>query len=168
MGNLQTVLGLGGDRLSIYLNDHLAGATMGVNLARRAAGNNRSTSYGPVLDALAEEIEQDRRALLTVMERLSVGPDRLKVALAWGAEKAGRLKLNGELLRYSPLSRLEELEALALGVTGKLALWETLCRTHGADPRLRGVDVEELVDRARSQRRRLERQRVRAADEALG
>jgi hypothetical protein len=161
------MLGLGEDRLSIYLNDHLAGATAGVNLARRAAGNNRSTGYGEVLDALAEEIDEDREALIDVMERLSVGQDRLKVALGWGIEKAGRLKSNGTLLAYSPLSRLEELEGLSLGVEGKLALWTTLRRTHGGDPRLQGVDFDRLVDRARSQRRRLERQRARAADEAL-
>jgi hypothetical protein len=161
------VLGLGEDRLSIYLNDHLAGATAGANLARRAAVNNRSTDYGDVLDAVADEIEQDRETLVEVMRRLSVGQDRIKVALAWGAEQASRLKPNGELLGYSPLSRLEELEALSLGVEGKLAMWRTLRRTHGDDPRLRGVDLDALVERARSQRRRLERLRDRAADEAL-
>jgi hypothetical protein len=161
------MLGLGDDRLSIYLNDHLAGATAGVELARRTAASNRSTRYGAVLEAIAEEIEEDRRTLLDLMERLSVGRDRLKIAVAWGAEKAGRLKLNGELLRYSPLSRLEELEGLSLGVEGKLALWQALRRTHGDDRRLRGVDFEELIKRARSQRQRLERQRRRAADEAL-
>jgi hypothetical protein len=162
------VLGLGENRLSIYLNDHLAGATAGVSLARRAAANNASTEYGSVLEALAEEIAEDRSTLVEVMERLSVGQDFVKVALAWGAEKAARLKLNGELLGYSPLSRLEELEALALGVEGKRALWTALRRTHGADPRLADIDFDDLVDRARSQRRRLERQRTRAADEALG
>jgi hypothetical protein len=65
----------------------------------------------------------------------------VKVLLGWGAEKAGRLKLNGELLGYSPLSRLEELEALSLGVEGKLALWTALRRTHGDDPRLRGAEL---------------------------
>jgi len=161
------VLGLG-DRLSTYLNDHLAGSTAGVNLARRAAESNEGMSYGPVLATLAAEIQEDRQSLLDVMERLSVGQDRLKLALAWGAEKAGRLKLNGELRGYSPLSRLEELEALSLGVEGKLGLWRTLQRTRGSDPRLSGVDLDELVRRARSQRRRLENQRARAADEALG
>jgi hypothetical protein len=161
------VLGFGDDRLSIYLNDHLAGATVGVNLARRAAGSNRETSYGPVLEKLAEEIEEDRRSLLQVMERLAVGEDHLKIAVAWGAEKLGRLKLNGELLRYSPLSRLEELEALSLGVEGKLALWKALRETHGEDRQLTGIDLDELIGRAQSQRRRLERQRLQAAAEAL-
>jgi hypothetical protein len=161
------LLGFGEDRLSIYLNDHLAGATAGVSLARRAAANNRSTDYGHVLEAVAGDIEEDRRALVDVMRRLSVGQDRVKLALAWGAEQASRLKPNGELLGYSPLSRLEELEALSLGVEGKLGMWRALRRTHGDDPRLRGVDLDALVERAQSQRRRLERQRARAADEAL-
>jgi hypothetical protein len=166
-GTLETVLGLGDDRLSIYLNDHLAAATAGADLARRAAGSNEGTAYGPGLTALADEIAEDRATLLHVMQRLSVGQDHLKTAFAWGAEKAGRLKLNGQVLGYSPLSRLEEIEALSLGVEGKLALWRALRRTHGSDPRLAGVDLDELIDRARSQRRRLERHRVRAADDAL-
>ena len=140
------MLGVGGDPLSSYLNDHLAGSTAGLNLARRVA------------EAMAGEIEEDREALLDVMERLSVGQDRIRVAAGWGAEK---------VLRYAPLSRLEELEALSLGVEGKLALWKTLRHTHGDDPRLAGVDFDELAHRAQSQRRRLERQRLRAAEEAF-
>jgi hypothetical protein len=140
--------------LAIYLNDHLAGAVAAVELARRAE-----------LGALADEIEEDRRALLDIMARLDVGQDRLKVAASWAAEKVGRLKLNGELLRSSPLSRLEELEVLGLGVEGKLALWRTL-RQELADD-LQGVDLDALITRARSQRRRIERLRLEAARSAL-
>ncbi len=155
------------DRLAIYLNDHLAGATAGAELARRAAASNRSNDYGPVLADIAKEFEEDRRALMDVMQRLSIARDGLKVALSWVTEKAGRLKLNGELLRYSPLSRLEEIEGLSLGVEGRLALWQSLQLTHAGDARLHGIDFDELIKRARSQRRRLERQRRRAAQEAL-
>lgn len=161
------MLGFGGDRLSIYLNDHFAGSTVGVGLARRIVRRNRSTSYGPVLERLAAEIEEDRRILEETMQRLAVRPDRFKVALAWGGEKAARLKLNGELIRYSPLSRLEELEGLSLGVEGKLAMWQTLSDTYGDDPRLSGIDFEELIKRARSQRRRLEQQRRQASHDAF-
>jgi hypothetical protein len=156
-----------GDKLGIYLNDHLAGSTAGLELARRAASNNEGTPYGAVLAEVAAEIAEDRDSLLEVMGRMSVGRDQLKVAGAWGAEKLGRLKLNGSLLSYSPLSRLVEIEGLSLGVEGKLGLWQALKLTHGDDPRLRGVDLEELITRAKSQRRRLERQRRRAAEEAL-
>jgi hypothetical protein len=162
------VLGFGDDRLSIYLNDHLAGATVGANLARRAARSNEGTGYGTGLQAIADEVEEDRAALVEVMRRLSVGQDRLKTGLAWGAERAGRLKLNGQLVGYSPLSRLEEIEALSLGVEGKLALWRALRATYESDQRLAGVDLGKLIDRASSQRRRLEHLRMRAADEALG
>jgi hypothetical protein len=37
----------------------------------------------------------------------------------------------------------------------------------GGEP-LASVDLDELIERARSQRRRLERQRRRASEEALG
>jgi hypothetical protein len=161
------MLGFGENHLSVYLNDHLAGATAGVNLARRAAGHDRSGAGGDPLDAVAEEIEEDRRTLLDVMERLSVGHDRVRAAIGWGTEQASRLKLGGALIGHSPLRRLEELEALSLGVAGKLALWQALRHTHGEDPRLESIDLEDLIGRARSQRSRIERRRARAAEEAL-
>jgi hypothetical protein len=143
--------------LSIYLNDHLAGAVAAVELARRIE-----------LDGIADEIDEDRRALLDIMTRLDVDQDRIKMAVSWAAEKVGRLKLNGELLRSSPLSRLEELELLGLGVEGKLALWRTLRQELAADARLDGVELDALITRAQSQRRRIERLRLQAARTALG
>ncbi|MEA2229044.1 MAG: hypothetical protein QOH46_3600 [Solirubrobacteraceae bacterium] len=154
--------------LAIYLNDHLAGSTAGVELARRARGNNRGTPYHEPLDRLATEIAEDRAALLDVMRRLGVGRDPVKEWAGWLAEKGGRLKRNGRLMGYSPLSRVVELEVLALGVEGKGALWRALERTVGGDPLLAGVDLEELLARADRQREDLERLRVSAADEAFG
>jgi hypothetical protein len=154
-------------RLGTYLNDHLAGATVGVELSRRAAGSNRGTGYGETLLRLAEEIAEDRRTLEAIMKRLGVGRDRAKTTVAWGAEKLGRLKLNGQLVGYSPLSRLVELEGLILGVEGKLLLWQALAELAPGDRRLADFDFDELVKRARSQRRRLERQRMNAVREAL-
>jgi len=145
------MLGLGEPPLSIYLNDHLAGATVGVNLAHRAAPG-----------AIAVEIEEDRDALVQIMDRLGVGRDPVKLAVGWAAVQAARLRFAAV-----PLSGLEEIEALALGVEGKLALWQVLRHTHGDDPRLRGVDLDDLISRARSQRRTLERLRLRAADGAF-
>jgi hypothetical protein len=154
--------------LAIYLNDHLAGAVLGVQLARRLAGSNRGSAYGEVLERLSQEINEDRRALQDLMKRLGVRGDPVKIVGSLIAERLGRFKLNGQLRGYSPLSRLEELEFLALGVTGKLALWRSLRETRPDDPRLRGIDFDELVKRASSQRGRLERLRIKAAEEALG
>jgi hypothetical protein len=154
--------------IAIYLNDHLAGATGGLALARRALGANRGTDFEAPLERLATEIAEDRAALMDVMTRLEVTQDPLKVWAAWAAEKAGRLKLNGRISGYSPLSRVLELEVLALGVEGKRALWRALARTWRDDARLAGVDLDELVRRAERQRRLVERERLRAADLAFG
>jgi hypothetical protein len=151
--------------LSIYLNDHLAGATVGLELARRARGANEGTPLGEMLAGLEREIDEDRDSLKALMSKLGVREDPLKVAAGWAAEKAGRLKLNGQLTGYSPLSRLVELEGLYVGVTGKLSLWKNLEATHGE--RIGGIDIAALSKRAESQRRRLATARRKAAEEAI-
>src|SRR5262249_42651713 len=69
--------------LATYLNDHLAGATVGVELARRAAGSNKGSRYGAVLQDLSAEIAEDRTTLTDLMATVGVGRDRLKVLAAW-------------------------------------------------------------------------------------
>jgi len=154
--------------LAIYLNDHLAGATAGAAVAQRAAGSNRDNAvYYPSLATLAEEIREDRASLIGIMSALKVGTDPVKQALAWAAEKAGRLKLNGHLLSYSPLSRLDELEFLALGVTGKRALWRSLELLASQEPRLHVEQLTELIARAERQLEEIEMCRRRAAGDAF-
>jgi hypothetical protein len=151
--------------LSIYLNDHLAGSTVGVELARRARSQNEGTPLGDSLAKLTTEIEEDRETLQRLMGELGVKQDHLKSKSAWIAEKAGRLKLNGRLTGYSPLSRLVELEGLHLGVNGKLDLWQALGRTLGEG--VAGFDFEQLARRAERQAVELEQHRLEAAAEAL-
>lgn len=153
--------------LAIYLNDHLAGATAGVAIARRVASSNRHNDIYSALSRLAEEIHEDRTSLLGVMSALKIRTDPVKQALAWGAEKAGRLKLNGHLLSYSPLSRLDELEFLTLGVTGKLALWCSLDLLVPREPRLRREQLAELIARAERQIEEIEAIRRRAVVDAF-
>lgn len=152
-------------KLGIYLNDHHAASVAAVQLARRAAQSNQGTRCGEMLATLAEEIEEDRQSLRLIMQRLGIRADPAKAAVAWSAEKLGRLKLNGQLTGYSSLSRLEELEILSLGVEGKLGMWRAL--GHAVDRGVPEAELETLTKRARSQRRRLERQRLEAAEEAL-
>ena len=154
-------------RLATYLNDHLGGASGGIELARRLSKSNQATAYGRELARIAGEIEEDIASLRDIMARMGIEEDRVKQAGAWAAEKVGRLKLNGQLLGYSPLSRLVELEGLTLGVTGKVALWVVLNEHYGEDPRLAGVDLPALIARAKAQRGMLERMRRQAAGEAL-
>ena len=151
--------------LGIYLNDHLAGSTVGVELAKRAAGANEGNEYGAELAGIAVEIEEDRDALRTLLDELSIGEDQLKIGMAWLGEKLGRLKPNGSLLSYTPLSRLIELEGLFLGVNGKRALWLNVRASIGA--KVKSVDLTDLIARAESQSERLEAMRGKAAAEAL-
>jgi hypothetical protein len=153
--------------LGIYLNDHLAGAIAGSQLAKRAARNNEGTPLGTFLARLTTDIEQDRRALETLMSDLGIRRDVVKDAAAWMAEKVGRLKLNGKLVGYSDLSRVVELEGLSLGVEGKLAMWRNLSRVRQRYPALEETDIEELIQRAEAQRRELEEARQEAAVKAL-
>ncbi len=155
------------DLLGIYLNDHLAGATGGSELARRAARSASGTAAG-VLRRIAADVEQDRLALLEVMATLGVPVRAYKVYTAWVGEKAGRLKLNGYLLTRSPLSSLEELEMLRLGVEGKAAGWRTIRVLADKDTRLDPGRLDELIARARRQADQLEELRVSAAAEIVG
>jgi hypothetical protein len=151
--------------LGIYLNDHLAGATAGTELAHRTARSHRDGTNGATLRRLAAEIAQDRAALLDIMTALGIKVRRYKVSAAWIGEKAGRLKFNGRLLTRSPLSDLEELEMLRLGVEGKAAGWRTLRTLADTDTRLHPAGLDELISRARRQADLLEELRAGAADQ---
>jgi hypothetical protein len=139
------------DYLDIYLNDHLAGATGGVELARRVRKSNAGErEFATSLGRLCEEIEADRATLEALIDGLGITRDRIKPVGAWVREKVARLKPNGQLRGYAPLSRVLELKGLAMGITGKKGPWEAL-RDRGlvAPP---GVDFERLAIRAEEQR----------------
>ena len=153
--------------LGIYLNDHLAGATAGTELAHRTARSYRDGNKGATPRRLAAEIAQDRAALLDIMTALGVKVRRYKVSAAWIGEKAGRLKFNGRVLARSPLSDLEELELLRLGVEGKAAGWRTLRAQADTDTRIDAERLDELIARAKTQAIQLEELRVRAASRVV-
>jgi hypothetical protein len=155
------------DLLGIYLNDHLAGATAGTELARRMATALRDEPYGEPVSRLAREIALDRAALVEIMKTLGLPVRAYKTSLAWAGEKAARLKLNGRLRRRSPLSTLEEIEMLRLGVEGKAAGWRTLRVLAHTDTRLHTGPLDELMARARQQADELEELRVQAAARLL-
>jgi hypothetical protein len=152
-------------RLATYLNDHLGGSATGSELARRALANNRANEYGVALEDVVRQIEEDVGALEAVMDRLGVKPDRVKEAMGWTFEKFGRLKLNGQLLGYSPLSRLVELEVLYLGITGTMRLWRAL---EGSLGERSGFDFGALAERASRQRDVVGDLHLAAAARALG
>lgn len=151
--------------LEIYLNDHLAGATVGYELARRTRSNNQSGELGDFLARLIREIGEDKSTLEEIMRAVNAPTNQMKTGAAWVAEKVGRLKLNGRLRGYSDLSRVVELEGLCIGVEGKLRLWRALEEI--GDPRLSSFNLQELQGRACSELDELERHRLEAIRTAL-
>jgi hypothetical protein len=151
--------------LAIYLNDHLGGATVGVELARRARASQAGTELGAFLDRLTAEIEADRAALVRLMEHFGVRKDPVKQGVAWVAEKAGRLKPNGQITGRSPLSTLIELEGLHVGISGKLSMWEVLEPALG--PEVAGINLATMAERARRQLEELGQRRIEAGAVAV-
>ncbi|HJR44950.1 MAG TPA: hypothetical protein VJ927_05045 [Actinomycetota bacterium] len=154
--------------LRIYLNDHLAGSVAGYELAKRTQSNNEGTPLGDYLIGFMQELREDQAAVERLLDSIDATPDRLKQMAAWIAEKAGRVKLNGQITGYSDLSRLLELEGLCLGVEGKLSLWRSLMQVAGHHPMLAVTELDDLIARAGSQREKLEEFRLGAAAVAFG
>lgn len=153
--------------LDLYLIDHLTAATGGLRLAERArnAHRDRDEQLHRLLTELTEEIREDRAELRRMIDRVGATPDPLKLATAVAGELVGRLKLNGRLLRRSPLSSLVELEGLAIALRGKRCGWTAL--EAAGDDRLSTFDLPALIRRADDQYERVEAARLRVAADVL-
>ena len=153
--------------IDVYLNDHLAGAMLGSDLAEQIQARNRGTALGQLMQSLAAEIEQDRQTLIELMQRLDSSKNPIKQAIAWIAEKTSRAKVSGMTSGDPELGTFMALETLALGVRGKACMWKTLKQLVDQHPPLASVNLDELIDRARAQEDALERERLAAGARAL-
>jgi hypothetical protein len=153
--------------LDIYLDDHHAAAGAFLQVARRARLANPEGELAAFFDRLVGELTEERRELERMMRELGLRPSRAKDVVAGAAAQLGRLKLNGRVRGYSPLSRVLELEGLEAGVTGKLALWRTLETTGRLGDEWPPV-LARLREQAETQREELERHRLEALRLAFG
>jgi hypothetical protein len=156
------------DQLGAYLTDHLAGSTAGVNLARQIQGESEGTPLGTFITGLVADIESDQKVLEGLIERLAIERSPLKQAATWAAERMSRIRFNPVSLGSKQLELLMELEALWMGVCGKLSLWESLDELKATDERLSSLDTANLIARAQSQADGLRIQRRAMAPLALG
>lgn len=153
--------------LAIYMNDQLALGVLWREIARRSARSNHGTELGEALARVADAIAEDVATFEDLMQRVGVPKTPAKPVLAIAGERIARLKLNGRLRGYSPLSRFEELDFLIMGIDGKVVLWRNLRDHAGLGTRLGDVDFDALIDRAREQRSQLERHHAAAGREAF-
>ncbi|MFP4598299.1 MAG: hypothetical protein ACLFVJ_08605 [Persicimonas sp.] len=142
--------------LSIYLQDHHATSTGALELVRRMIESNSDNIFGQKVEYVAGELIESRGQLEQVMDVLEVNPSRVKEAGMWLGEKLGRLKLNGQVVGYSPLSRMIEFEGLCMALNGQVRLWESLKIVADSDQRLASFDFDGLSEQAREQLERVE------------
>ena len=153
--------------MDVYLNDHLAGAMLGRDLADQIRSQNEGTPLGELMGQLAPQIEEDRQTLIALMANMNSSQNPVKQAGAWVTEKASRLKFMGVGSGEPELGTFMALESLALGVQGKLGLWTALKQVNDQHPSIASLNLVELIERAEAQYELLERERLTAAARAL-
>lgn len=154
--------------LRTYLNDHLAGAQLGVSLARQIADRQTDPAARARTDAIAEAVEEDRAVLRRLISELDMAQAKPKELLAGLLQNLTRVvKLNSAFGRCQ-LSALEEWEMLAVGIEGKRRLWTALQQVADAWPPVADLDLAGLIRRAEEQIAAVEQERLAAARSALG
>lgn len=155
------------DLLATYLNDHLAGSVVAIELLSRLADNadGGSPRKQEVIE-LQKEITTDQDLLKKLLESRSSGQSTVKKAGAWVMEKVTRAKLHLAESTDAGLGEVEALEVLSLGIAGKKGLWEVL-QDVLPESEFPGNPWAKLIQSADEQRAKVERWRMEAARTAF-
>jgi hypothetical protein len=154
--------------LVTYLNDHLAGSEVALELLEHFERAHAGQPVASVAAGLREDIAADRRELEALMGRLGVAISRPRLVGAWLSEKLTRLKLRLDDRSTGALHQLEVFEAVSVGIEGKRLLWRSLAAAAEGSPELAAADYGHLERRAEDQRNTVEPLRLEAARAALG
>lgn len=155
--------------LSIYINDHRGLSTAAIALIERCIKENKDENNPLVnyLQELHEELDEERELLEQIVHDTGGKIDKIKATAAWVGEKLGRFKLNGNLFEYSPLSRMEELEVLRVGIHGKLGMWKIFDEIKNNHAAFENIDFKKLISQAEKQHNNVENFRMQAARAAF-
>ena len=153
--------------LEVYLNDHLGGATGACEIARNAVDKLAASPHRNFMSEFQRQVDEDRATLEQMITAVGGSPNPVKQAGAWLMEKLSRIKLSPGGLGSEEMSALLTIETLCIGVEGKICLWVALQEIAGDIPELNAFDFGELLNRAKSQRAGLEKERLVAARAAL-
>jgi hypothetical protein len=121
-----TAENLDGRLLAVYLRDHHALLVLLRELSQRINTADRSEELRAFSGEVRQAADDDCACIEQYLDRLDSAPSRIRNAGVWTAEKLGRLKLNGRLLRPSPLSAVTELEGCRLLLESNRAVWAGL------------------------------------------
>jgi len=117
---------LDGRLLAVYLRDHHALLVVLRELAGRMSAAHRPDDQRAFAEELRRAADDDCARIEQALARLDSAPSEARRAAAWTAEKFARLKLNGRVLRTSPLSAVTELEGCRILLEGDRAAWSGL------------------------------------------
>jgi hypothetical protein len=155
------------DHLTTYLNDHLAGSVVAIELMKNIEAIYADTPVADFIAELRDDVEEDRKELEAIMSFLQISGSRSRKASAWLVEKFTQLKLRLDDPTQGDFRLFESLEALSLGIEGKKSLWLALSAAAEVSPELRIAAYEQLKQRADDQRKRVDAVRVELAKIAL-
>lgn len=149
--------------LSIYLNDHLAGSVAAVELLERIKTSYGANVAATVVATLMAEVKEDQRDLESLISALGITRSASRQAVGWLSERLMAVKFTIDDVSEGKLRLLESIEVVAIGIHGKLALWEALAAAAAENTALAHLDYARLVSRAKAQRNTAELLRLNAA-----
>lgn len=156
---------LSNNHLATYLNDHLAGSTVALELLKHLEQIHAGDAVGTFASHLKADVLADRNELEILMGRLGIATSRVRASAAWLSEKFTALKLRLEDPSGGAFRLLEIFDALSTGIEGKRLLWRALSTAEV--PGMTGAEYERLEKRAESQRSQIEAVRLESAKKAL-
>lgn len=152
--------------LTTYLNDHLAGSVAALEMLDHLIEHTRGPQWDSSLTRLRRAVAEDQEILRGLLKQLGGSESPVRKAAAWLGEKIGEVKLRLDDAGDGELRTLEALEALCLGIQGKLALWRALSTTAGV-VELQALDYVELGRRGAEQFAQADALRLEVASSAL-
>jgi len=151
--------------LVTYLNDHLGGAKIAVQLLEAMRDQHDDERFRQFASMMLPEIQADDHTLRSIAESIGTGPSIVKEAGGWLFEKFARVKLGHT--GSTGFRMFESLELLSLGIQGKLCLWKALQAASHEDSRLRAYAFDDLLSRAQQQYEKVETQRLDLAQSVV-
>jgi hypothetical protein len=151
------------EKLTDYLNDHLAGSIAALELLDRMVEACEGKPLERFLRELREDIQEDQEKLQELLDKLGAGESAVRKAGAWIAEKLTRPRIDLGEGSKEEVGVFLALEALVLGITGKRSLWRALHAASRTVPALARLDYVGLEKRAIDQCEQIEARRLEIA-----
>jgi len=152
--------------LGIYLNDHLAGSALGLEVLSAIA--ETPFANPDEVARVKREFDGERAILRALLEKLEIGESPIRKAGAWLNAKLLEVKVGIEDFGKGGFYSFELLEALSTGMAGKHLLWVALEKLAQENETIGFPPYALLIEQVLAQRAWVEGMRTEAARQAFG